>query len=337
QEAGRLLPDRRIGLSAHDFQQAVAAPEVILTRATRDAEAETVVSRWLNRLMNLLGGLPDQGGTEALAAMRRRGAAWLGLAAASDADVVITPPARRPAPRPPVEMRPSQLSVTEIQKLIRDPYSVYAGRILKLRRLDPLRQEPDAPLRGTILHDIFETFIGLGLPPDDPNARSRLMEVADAVLGRQVPWPTARRMWRARIDRVADWFIAGELVRQAEARPLKLEGKGRYLLPGTGFTLTGKADRIDQRSDGRLLIYDYKTGAPPTPEWAADGSMEYMAPGTSIFDPVLCEIAYRWFSPPDGRVLDPFAGGSVRGIVAAYLGRDYTGIDLSLPQVEANR
>lgn len=79
------------------------------------------------------------------------------------------------------------------------------------------------------------------------------------------------------------------------------------------------------------------TGAPSTPEWAADGSMEYMAPGTSIFDPVLCEIAYRWFSPPGGRVLDPFAGGSVRGIVAAYLGRDYTGIDLSPPQVETNR
>lgn len=58
--------------------------------------------------------------------------------------------------------------------------------------------------------------------------------------------------------------------------------------------------------------------------------------GTSIFDPVLCELAYTWFCPPGGMVLDPFAGGSVRGIVAAYLGRHYTGVDLRQEQIEAN-
>lgn len=62
-----------------------------------------------------------------------------------------------------------------------------------------------------------------------------------------------------------------------------------------------------------------------------------LSSGTSIFDPVLCELAYRWFSPPGGRVLDPFAGGSVRGIVCAALGRRYTGIDLRAEQIEANR
>lgn len=59
--------------------------------------------------------------------------------------------------------------------------------------------------------------------------------------------------------------------------------------------------------------------------------------GTSIFDPVLCELVYRWFSPRGGQVLDPFAGGSVRGIVAAALGRRYCGIDLRREQIEANR
>lgn len=58
--------------------------------------------------------------------------------------------------------------------------------------------------------------------------------------------------------------------------------------------------------------------------------------GTSIFDPVLCELAYRWFSPPGGTVLDPFAGGSVRGIVAAALGRHYVGVDLRAEQIAAN-
>lgn len=59
--------------------------------------------------------------------------------------------------------------------------------------------------------------------------------------------------------------------------------------------------------------------------------------GVSIFDPVLCELAYRWWCPPGGHVLDPFAGGSVRGVVAHMLGRRYTGVELRKIQVEANR
>jgi DNA methylase len=67
-----------------------------------------------------------------------------------------------------------------------------------------------------------------------------------------------------------------------------------------------------------------------------DGGMAAGQTGTSIFDPVLCELAYRWFSPPDGVVLDPFAGGSVRGVVAAKLGRAYVGVDLRPEQAAAN-
>lgn len=59
--------------------------------------------------------------------------------------------------------------------------------------------------------------------------------------------------------------------------------------------------------------------------------------GTSIFDPVLCELAYRWFCPQGGQVVDPFAGGSVRGIVAAAVGLPYWGCDLSAEQIAANR
>lgn len=67
------------------------------------------------------------------------------------------------------------------------------------------------------------------------------------------------------------------------------------------------------------------------------GGDAWQASGTSIFDPVLCELAYLWFSPVDGFILDPFAGGSVRGIVAAKLRRNYIGIDLRREQIEANR
>lgn len=72
----------------------------------------------------------------------------------------------------------------------------------------------------------------------------------------------------------------------------------------------------------------------------ADTSMQISpgeGSGTSIFDPVLCELIYRWFSPPSGTVLDPFAGGSVRGIVASKLGRKYVGVELRAEQVKANQ
>lgn len=77
--------------------------------------------------------------------------------------------------------------------------------------------------------------------------------------------------------------------------------------------------------------------APKKPEWATGTGTENMAAGTSIFDPVLCELAYRWFSPKQGNILDPFAGGSVRGIVASKLERQYVGIELREEQVKANQ
>ena len=78
-------------------------------------------------------------------------------------------------------------------------------------------------------------------------------------------------------------------------------------------------------------------------DWAdkkgAEGTLKgnNLPSDTSIFDPVLCELMYRWFCPEGGSILDPFAGGSVRGIVANYLGYHYSGIDIRKEQVESNR
>ena len=103
-QLGLLLPERRVGLSAHDFQQAVSAPEVWLTRSIRSDGAETVPSRWLNRLGNLLKGLPQQGGDRAFRRMLERGNVWIGKAEALEA-VAPVAPARRPAPKPPVQAK----------------------------------------------------------------------------------------------------------------------------------------------------------------------------------------------------------------------------------------
>jgi hypothetical protein len=88
-----------------------------------------------------------------------------------------------------------------------------------------------------------------------------------------------------------------------------------------------------------------KAKAVGTTDWMRDKGLsggcsdgdEGVASGTSIFDPVLCELAYSWFCPQGGTILDPFAGGSVRGIVASRLGRQYIGVELRPEQVEANR
>ena len=257
-EAGLLLPDRRIGLSAHDYQQAVAAPRVVLSRSKRGAEAETVPSRWLNRLVNLMAGLPERQGPEALAAMIRRGDDWLAKAAAFDR-APVTEPAKRPAPRPPVEARPKRLSVTEIKTLIRDPYAIYARHVLKLRPLDPLRPEPDPRLRGVVLHEILEILLRRG-----GGGRDALMAIADAVITEKVAWPLARTIWLSRIAKAADAFLAFSAT--TGGTPVLVEEKGAVQLPGLDFKLTGKPDRIDRLEDGRLLLIDYKTGEPPTPK-----------------------------------------------------------------------
>ncbi|MDQ2090325.1 double-strand break repair protein AddB [Marimonas arenosa] len=261
-EAGLLLPERRIGLSAHDFQQAVAAQEVWLTRATRSDEAETVASRWLNRLTNLLAGLPKQGGAAALEAMRDRGRHWLALAAATE-DTAEARAVPRPAPRPPVAARPRKLSVTEIQRLIRDPYAIYARHVLKLRPLEPLMRTPDALVRGIVTHDVMERFIKDSVA-GAPLSRDRLIDTARAVLEAKVPWPAARLMWLARLERVADAFLSDERRRRETGDPVAFERDGALPMTAPEFALTCQADRIDRGATGGLRIYDYKTGAPPS-------------------------------------------------------------------------
>ncbi|MEP3033449.1 MAG: double-strand break repair protein AddB [Pseudoruegeria sp.] len=261
-DAGLLLPERRIGLSAHDFQMAAAAKEIWLSRSIRDAEAETVPSRWLNRILNLLNGLNEAGGPEALSEMTTRGDDWLAQALALEQPDGDTHPALRPSPCPPIAARPTQLSVTQIKTLIRDPYAIYARKVLGLNKLDPLRPSPDAPLRGSVLHRILEKFAKSDPPLD--TAKPVLLNIAKDVLEEDVPWPTARRLWLSRLEKVADWFLETEVQRRMRGTPASFERKGRAEVLDTGFTLTAQTDRIDTTERGTLRIYDYKTGAPPS-------------------------------------------------------------------------
>jgi ATP-dependent helicase/nuclease subunit B len=266
-KAGLLAPERQIGLAAHDFQQAAGAPEIVLSRALRDDESETVPSRWMSRLISLLSGLPEQGGPVAWQEVRARGEVWLRLTRAAEAPRgnQVATPAPRPAPRPPVEARPKELPVTDIAKLIRDPYAIYASRVLRLRPLDPLLRRPDARLRGIVLHKIMEHFVRERPEIEAAEAAGkRLREVAESVVATHVPWPGTRRIYLAKLGSVADDFIADEMRRTAEGQALLIEKSGSVTLQNTDFRLTARPDRIDVLTDDSLHIFDYKSGKPPS-------------------------------------------------------------------------
>lgn len=266
--AGLTLPERSIGLAAHDFQQAVAAKSVILTRAARDADAETVPSRWLNRLVNLMAGLPDRSGPDALAAMRSRGQRLLRLAAALSRPEAAIAPAPRPAPLPPAPAF-QRISVTQVATLIRDPYAVYAGTVLRLRPLPALRPEADPGLRGNVFHDIARRFLSPapapGTPPDVLAAR--FLAIADEELAAAVPWPSARAFWMHRLRQITPQLMTDEAARLSEARPMVIERKVAFPVslpdPALSLQLIAQPDRIDLMADGSARVYDYKSGTPP--------------------------------------------------------------------------
>ncbi len=133
---------------------------------------------------------------------------------------------------------------------------------------------------------------------------------------RQGYWQEARRSWLAlgiqsEIGR-KESLVGGGASRLEE----RVGAEGGMLYESTVRRTVGKMDGN----------YDLSKGEN---QWGGNGS--------SVFDPVLCELAYRWWCPPGGHILDPFAGGSVRGIVAAWLEHDYVGVDLSAAQVASNR
>lgn len=258
-QAGLLLPDRQIGLSAHDFQMAIAAPEVWLTRSVRSEESETVPSRWLNRLTNLLEGL--SAGQPCLDQMRHRGAHWIAQAQALDRPDAPKPPAARPSPRPPVAARPKSLRITDIAKLGRDPYDIYAREILRLKRLDPLYMNADARDKGIAIHEIMERFAKRAGTNSKDLEKSLLCET-ETVLNDKCHWPISRNLWRAQMERNAAAIVASEIARRESGRLFAVEISGETEV--AGVMLRGRADRIDVTDDGRAIIYDYKTGAPPT-------------------------------------------------------------------------
>lgn len=258
-QLGLDLPERRIGLSAHDFAQLLGAGELILTHSAKAGGAPAVASRFLHRLEAVAG-------EELWKAAKRAGENYVRFAHELDRPDKVEP-VRQPEPRPPRAMRPARLSVTAVEDWLRDPYTIYARYILRLDALDPVDMPLSAADRGSAIHAALGEFT-LSFAdhlPDDP-ARA-LREIGERHFAPLMERPEARALWWPRFQRITSWFVDWEIARRGGLGAIKAETRGEIAIPlghERTFHLSARADRIERRNDGSFAILDYKTGQPPT-------------------------------------------------------------------------
>ncbi len=257
-------PERRIGQSAHDFAMLMGMKEVVISRSGRVGGEPAIASRFLRRL-------EAYAGETIWKAAVLRGHPYVQLARHLDdlPEGERPKPAPRPEPRPPVELRPVRLSITEIERLYRDPYAIFAQHILKLAPLDERLAPPDASDKGTIIHEVLAKFVET-FPGDMPdNAIDKLMVIGEESFAPYRVHLEVEAFWWPRFKVMAQWFIGWETARRAGGIKSIVETYGKLEFPlsdGSIFTLSGTADRIDLLSDGTFAIIDYKTGVPPGPK-----------------------------------------------------------------------
>ena len=262
-QLGLTAPEARLGLAAHDFAQLASAPEVLMLYAARRDDAPAVPSRWVLRLKTLAEGALGKDGARAALSPRPE-ADPRNWAAALRADLQ-TKPAQfsKPAPCPPLEARPDQLSVTRIDTLQRDPYSIYAGSILKLSALEALDAPLDARPRGTAIHAALEDFEGL--PPEAQTKQTLHRLLMDKLSEAGSPDHMVEAE-SAVLSKTAEQFYDWWKLRQGERLTVWPEEKGRLelMIEGRPFALTGVADSLEKMKDGTYTIIDFKTGAGKT-------------------------------------------------------------------------
>lgn len=250
----------RIGLSAHDLAGAMGAPEVVLSRAQRDADGPTRPSRFLLRVEALLG--EDQ------AEKHREIVIPAILPRIDRAPEPIATRYPRPRPNPSASLRNVSISATALDRLLGDPYQSYAQKILGLKSIDPLAADPfsDPAMRGTLVHEILDGW---------HKARARepelpLVPYAEEALRKTNPHPLLWGLWRPRIMEALARFEHWLDMAAEDGRVVALTeswGSMEYL----GVRVHGQADRIDRLPDGTLAIVDYKTGGAPTKKETAAG------------------------------------------------------------------
>jgi ATP-dependent helicase/nuclease subunit B len=253
------LPERRIGLAAHDFAQLLGADDVILSHAAKAGGAPAVASRFLHRLEAVAGD-------ERWKAAKLAGHQYVRFAEELDRPEKVEP-ILQPAPKPPRATRPLKLSVTAIEDWLRDPYTIYARYILKLDALEPVDMPLSAADRGSAIHDAIGEFTREFAAKLPANPTLVLRQIGEKYFAPLMERPEARALWWPRFQRIAAWFADWEIARRGDLAAIDAEIRGDMSIPldkERSFMLSARADRIERREDGSFAILDYKTGQPPT-------------------------------------------------------------------------
>jgi ATP-dependent helicase/nuclease subunit B len=163
-------------------------------------------------------------------------------------------------------VRPAQLSVTDIENWLRDPYTIYAKHVLRLLPLDAIDTPPGAADRGTFIHEAIGEFTKTFADALPPNVDHELVSLGKKHFTPLQDYEEARAFWWTRFVRIARWFGGWERERRVGAARIFAELSGKHPIPlgNAEFLLTARADRIERRADGSYAILDYKTGQPPT-------------------------------------------------------------------------
>lgn len=311
--------ERRQGQMAHDFEMALGGKEVLMTYAERVGANPALPSRLLQRLEAFLG-------QNAQTQMRDRGAKTLQIARALD-NVPVMAPARPPLPSPPASTRPRSLSITEVEKLIRSPFDLYARYVLGLLPLEPLGADPGHRERGTLIHDIFARVMSEA-NLSDPAALDKLLAIADETFAGLDAAAGRRAIWRRRLRVQGEKFLAFERGREARVAARYMEQSARWELKISGerFELRGRADRIDRLNDGTYEIIDFKTGSVPipkdmtgflAPQLLLEAAMVSAGAFTGIPPGPVSALTYlRLPADPTGFELKPFALPAEQSIAA---------------------
>lgn len=289
-ELGLTPPERRIGQTAHDFVMAMGNPLVVVSRAKKRDGTPTVPSRFLQRLAALAG--------EASWRMfQARGDRLLAFAQALDRPETVAA-ISRPMPRPSVALRPMRLSVTRIETLRRDPYAIYAERILRLEPLADLGSERGAREAGTALHEVLADFTRAhpnGVLPE--NAAAILARRAKDIFAAFLDNADFRAFQWPRIESGLAAFLGWERDRRKSIGAILVEAHGSLAIPlldGSIFTLTGVADRIERHRDGSITIVDYKSGQLPSAKQVNVG----FSPQLTLEAAMVEKSAFKEIPPP---------------------------------------
>jgi len=260
------LPERRFGLSAHDFAELAAGPDVVLTRSKRSDDGPKVASRWLWRLQTLMRGALGQSADQLVNQTYLNWARALDYVSPKEVEAnQIDPPAPKPDP---VDRWPKgrKLSITQIKTWIRDPYSIYARHILALSPLNDLDRDLDVRDYGNALHKGLETFTQAYQVTLPKNAQTQLVSHFQSAMA-ELKYPAFEiAKEKARLENIAAKVIPWMRERRARGwavRGAEVTGKLDIKNKTHKFTLTGTADLIEKGSRG-FAVTDYKTGAPPS-------------------------------------------------------------------------